>query len=71
MSAPRLLLCRHCKVWYTVNLIIPDICPHCEKSAHWTTTEAMQPKPWRLSQTDKDFLRANKIAPDEPEDDGA
>jgi len=73
MPTPRLLLCRHCKVWYTVNRVIPDVCPTCEKSAHWTTAEAMEPKPFRLTQDDKTFLRVNKIAPfdEDDQDDGA
>lgn len=71
METPRLLLCRHCNVWYAVHRVIPTVCPHCEKSAHWTTAEAMEPKPFRLTKDDRDFLRVNKIAAFEPEDDGA
>lgn len=74
MDNPRLLLCVHCKVWYAVSRVIPNVCPNCDKSAHWTNAEAMmQPKPFKLTQDDKTFLRVNKIAPfdDDNSDDGA
>lgn len=76
-SNPRILRCEHCRVWYTVNRVIPDVCPYCEKSAMWKTAEALLPaetKPWKLTRDDRDFLRTNKIDPDGPdvdEDDGA
>lgn len=73
MPPPRLLLCRHCKVWYAIkHLNVPVICPNCEKAAHWTTAENMERKPFRLSKTDIEFLLCNKIRPwREDDDDGA
>lgn len=70
MNKPRLLLCRHCKVWQTVDYRIPDSCPQCKKAAYWATPEALNPRPFRLTQDDRTFLRVNKIAAwDNPEDD--
>lgn len=66
---PRLLLCRHCYVWYAVQRAIPDICPNCEKSAMWTT-DNNPGKPYLLSENDRRILKALRIACD-PEDDAA
>lgn len=57
----QVLWCRKCRNWYAVQTTIPDICPHCEGSASWTTEE---PKPYRLSENDRRFLRSIKIQPE-------
>ena len=71
MSAPRILRCEHCRVWYTVQRAVPEICPYCEKPALWKSAESLEPKPFRLSKTDREFLLCNKIQPWDEEDDGA
>ena len=56
----RVLLCRHCGEWYHVARVIPDICPHCDRSALWTT-EAPSPT-WTLTTHDEWMLRVLGIA---------
>ena len=52
----------------------PRTCPKCRREGRWNVD--VMPlvedlKPFRLSQTDKDFLRTNKIEPWDEPDDGA
>jgi hypothetical protein len=54
-----LLRCRNCNNWYQVNRTVPDICPHCEQMASWTTEEI---KPVVLTDFDRRFLKVNRIA---------
>jgi hypothetical protein len=56
MATP-ILRCRHCGTWYTVNHVVPEICPFCEQAAHWTTEGA----PFVLTENDKRFLRGIHI----------
>jgi hypothetical protein len=65
------LLCRKCGHWYQVVRQIPDICPHCEQSASWTT-DPDPDKPFKLTENDKKFLRSIRIATNnDHEEDGA
>jgi hypothetical protein len=61
----RILLCRRCQHWYSVvQQQIPDICPHCEASASWTTDPDPE-KPYRLSWNDRKFLTSIRVADDD------
>lgn len=74
----RTLYCRweHCG-WNgeIVAGFFPPHCPRCKRESRWNvgppTTFESQPRPFRLTKDDKDFLRVNKIAPFEDDDDGA
>lgn len=57
----QVLFCRKCGNWYAVQLKVPDICPNCEQSAEWSTEE---PKPYRLSENDRRFLKSIRVAPE-------
>lgn len=57
----QVLYCRKCHEWYAVQRVVPDVCPHCEQTAEWTT-EAL--RPWKLSENDRRFLRKLGIKPD-------
>ena len=70
MIVARVLLCRKCGHWYQVVQQIPDICPHCEQSASWTTDDAPS-KPYVLSENDRKFLKSLRIATNDHNSDGA
>lgn len=69
VEANRVLRCEHCHTWYTVSRVVPQVCPHCEKPALWKSAEALTPKPFRLTKDDQTFLRVNRIASWENDDD--
>lgn len=61
MGTP-ILRCRHCGHWYTVNRVVPNICPQCEQSAQWTTeTSEAKSSGCMFTEADKRFLAAIKI----------
>ena len=60
---PPVLRCRTCGEWYQVVHVVPDICPHCQNSAVWTT-EGDPAKPYQLTVNDKKFLRSLRITAD-------
>jgi len=71
---PRELWCRHTdcgQKYVSVAGAIPAICPHCERSAAWTSEDPSD-HPFALTKEDRKFLRVNRIAGwDEPDDDAA
>lgn len=74
---PRELWCRHAdcgKTYESTAGHIPIICPHCERTALWTTEQPEPPpvKPYVLSENDRRFLKSLRIASNnDHEQDGA
>jgi hypothetical protein len=59
--ARRILYCAHdlCRIGWTIDGIVPPICPNCGLSARWTT--ALPPR-WSLSDYDVLLLTLYRIA---------
>lgn len=57
------LRCKKCGEWYTVQRVVPDVCPNCSQSALWST-ETDTPRFWTpLNHNDLRLLKAFRIQP--------
>jgi len=62
---PQILRCKECGEWYQIIHVVPEVCPHCQNQANWTTEGDEPIRPYTLTANDRKFLHRYRIAPDD------